>query len=367
MIPFLDLKKLNKIYSEELTYSINEVINSGWYILGEKVKLFEKNFSNYCGVNNTIGTANGLESLSLIFRGYKELGLIKDQDEVLVPSNTYIASILSISENNLVPVLIEPDINSYNLNENLIEEKITSKTKAILIVHLYGQVACTSKIKELAKKYNLKIIEDSAQAHGAEVDNIKAGNFGDASAFSFYPTKNLGCLGDGGAITTNDENLAEVLFALRNYGSDMKYKFKYKGINSRLDEIQAAILNVKLKYLNKDNKRRIKIANYYLDNIKNQKIILPKKFFPDNLSHVFHLFVIRTKDRNKLSEFLKSKNIGSDIHYPVAPNKQKAYAEWSDKKYTIAEKIHGTILSIPSGIYLKDNEIEKVVETINGY
>jgi len=367
MIPYLDLKSTDKPISNEILEAISDVVRSGWYILGEKVKLFEDEFSSYCCVKETIGTANGLDALTLIFRAYKEMGLMKDGDEVLVPSNTYIASILSISENNLVPILVEPDIESYNIDENLIEEKITEKTKAIMIVHLYGQVAFTDKIGEIAKKFNLKIIEDSAQAHGAELNGMKTGNFGNASGFSFYPSKNLGCLGDGGAVTTNDPKLAETIRALRNYGSHIKYENKYKGVNSRLDEIQAAILSVKLKYLDKENQRRIEIAKYYKENIKNEKIILPVKYHPDPLSHVYHLFVIRTKDRKHLKEYLFENGISSDIHYPIPPNKQLAFSEWSDHSYPISEEIHKTILSIPSGMHLSDEDVEKILTVLNQY
>jgi len=367
MIPFLDLKKINQSFPEEIIENISEVMKSGWYILGEKVMAFENEFSKYCGVKETIGTANGLDALTLIFRAYKELGVMKDGDEVLVPSNTYIASILSITENNLAPILVEPDIESYNINENLIEEKITENTKAIMIVHLYGQVAFTDKIGEIAKFFNLKIIEDSAQAHGAELNGVKTGNFGNASGFSFYPSKNLGCLGDGGAVTTNDPKLAETIRALRNYGSIVKYENKYKGVNSRLDELQAAILSVKLKYLDKENTRRIEIANYYCDNIKNDKIVLSAKFNTNLLSHIYHLFVIRTKDRNHLKEYLLDNGIGSDIHYPIPPHKQMAYKEWSNHSYPISEEIHDTVLSIPAGLHLSDGDVEKITTVLNRY
>jgi len=367
MIPFLDLKQINNPFRNEIIDEISDAVKSGWYILGEKVKSFEEEFSKYCGVDETIGVANGLDALTVILRGYKEMGVMKDGDEVLVPSNTYIASILSITENNLVPILVEPNINSFNIDENLIEENITDKTKAIMIVHLYGQVAFTEKIGDIAKKFNLKIIEDSAQSHGAELNGIKAGNFGDASGFSFYPSKNLGCLGDGGAVTTNDPNLAEIIRALRNYGSHIKYENKYKGVNSRLDELQAAILSVKLKYLDKENLRRIEIADYYCNNIKNQKFILPIKYHSDPMSHVHHLFVIRTKRRNHLKEYLLENGIGSDIHYPIPPHKQLAYKDWENHSYPISEEIHSTVLSIPSGLHLSDVDVERIAEVLNKY
>ena len=272
MIDFLNLNKINEVTSQAVSDSALRVLNSGWYILGKEVSDFEEKFSSYCGVNYTIGTANCLDALTLIFRAYKELNVINYGDEVLVPSNTYIASILSIAENGLVPTFVEPDINSYNINPELIEEKITSKTKAILIVHLYGQVAYSKKISKIAKKYNLKIIEDCAQSHGATLNGVKSGNFGDAAGFSFYPSKNLGAFGDAGAITTNDKNLSETVRALGNYGSHIKYQNLFKGLNSRLDEIQAAILSVKLDYLDDQNKRRVEIAEYYLNNIRNEKV-----------------------------------------------------------------------------------------------
>ena len=295
------------------------------------------------------------------------MGIMQDGDEVLVPSNTYIASILSITENNLIPVLVEPNLDSYNIDEDLIEKKISKKTKAIMIVHLYGQVAYNENIGKVAKKYNLKLIEDSAQAHGTQLNGIKAGNFGDASGFSFYPSKNLGCLGDGGAVTTNDSELAATIRALRNYGSHVKYENKYKGVNSRLDELQAAILSVKLKYLDKENRRRIEIANYYYDNIKNGKIILPTKINSDPLSHVYHLFVIRTINRNHLKEYLMDNGIGSEIHYPKPPHKQSAYKEWSNNSYPISEEIHETVLSIPAGLHLSDCDVEKIIKILNLY
>ncbi len=367
MIPFLELKKINGLINEEIMDAISKVVNGGFYILGEEVRNFENEFSKYCKTKYTIGTANGLDSLTLILRAYKEMGVMFDGDEILVPSNTYIATILSITENNLVPVFVEPQINSYNIDELKIENKITNKTKAIMIVHLYGQVAYSEKIGFLAKKYNLKIIEDSAQAHGSELDAVKSGNFGDAGAFSFYPSKNLGCLGDGGAVTTNHKELAEIIRAMRNYGSHVKYENKYKGINSRLDEMQAVILSVKLKNLDNENLRRIKIANYFHNNIKNEKIILPKRQYIDPLSHVFHLFVVRTKNRDKLKEYLLKNGIGSDIHYPIAPHKQLAYADWGSHSYPISEEIHNTVLSIPAGLHLSDGDVETIVNVLNKY
>jgi len=367
MVDFLDLKKLFNLNKDEIIENVIDVTNSGWFILGDHVIKFEAEFSNYCGVKNTIGTANGLDALTLIFRAYKEMGLMQDGDEVLVPSNTYIASILSITENNLKPILIEPEIDFYNIDEDKIQNKINPRTKAILIVHLYGQVAYTEKIYNIAKNYNLKIIEDSAQAHGAEIGGKKTGNLGDASGFSFYPTKNLGALGDAGAVTTNDDDLSDTIRALRNYGSHVKYENKYKGINSRLDEIQAAVLSVKLKNLDNHNSRRIEIANFYNENINNKRIKLPKVKYNDSLSHVYHLFVIRTLKRQELIAYLESKNIGWFIHYPIPPHKQMAYKEWNDQEYPISEEIHNTVLSIPNAPYLSDNDILKIVNVVNEF
>lgn len=365
MIPFLDLKKLNAQYRDELIEVCTRVIDSGWYILGKEVEQFEKEFAEYCGVKHCIGVANGLDALILILRAYKELGFISDGDEVIVPANTYIASILAISQNNLTPVLVEPDLNTYLLDSNKIEEKITPKTKAILPVHLYGQTCEMDKINEIAKKYNLKVIEDSAQSHGAFFNERRSGNLGDASGFSFYPGKNLGALGDAGAVTTNDDVLANAIKAIRNYGSHKKYENIYKGVNSRLDEMQAALLRVKLKYLNNEIENRRKIANYYLTNIKNDKIILPTVRKEDN--HVWHLFVIRTENRDKLQQYLSDNGIQTLIHYPIAPHKQNAYKEWNDKNYPITEKIHKEVLSLPmSGVQTME-ETQRVVEVVNGF
>lgn len=365
MIPFLDLKKLNAQYRDELIEVCTRVIDSGWYILGKEVEQFEKEFAEYCGVKHCIGVANGLDALILILRAYKELGFISDGDEVIVPANTYIASILAISQNNLTPVLVEPDLNTYLLDSNKIEEKITPKTKAILSVHLYGQTCEMDKINEIAKKYNLKVIEDSAQSHGAFFKDKRSGNLGDASGFSFYPGKNLGALGDAGAVTTNDDVLANAIKAIRNYGSHKKYENIYKGVNSRLDEMQAALLRVKLKYLNNEIENRRKIANYYLTNIKNDKIILPTVRKEDN--HVWHLFVIRTENRDKLQQYLSDNGIQTLIHYPIAPHKQNAYKEWNDKNYPITEKIHKEVLSLPmSGVQTME-ETQKVVEVVNNW
>lgn len=361
MIKFLDLYKINEQYREEIDSRIKEVLDSGWYLLGNQDKLFEQNFAAYCGVKHCIGCANGLDALNLIIKAYG----FSTGDEIIVPANTYIASILAISQNGCTPVLVEPSIETYNINPDLIKEKITSKTKAIMVVHLYGQAVEMEKIWEIAKKYNLKIIEDSAQAHGAIYQGRRVGNLGDASGFSFYPGKNLGCMGDGGAITTNDDELAEKIRAIANYGSHVKYCNIYKGVNSRLDEIQAGILDVKLKYLDKDNQKRREIAKYYRENIKNEKIILPS--CKDENSHVWHVFTIRTNKREELQEYLKENNIQTLIHYPIPPHKQEAYKEWNNLSYPITEEIHKTILSLPISPVMTTEEVQKVAEVINDW
>ena len=365
MIPFLDLKGLNAQYRAELIEACIKVIDSGWYIQGNECKEFEKEFAEYCGTKYSIGVANGLDALILILRAYKELGFMKDGDEVIVPSNTYIASILAISQNNLVPILVEPDINTYLIDSSKIEEKITSKTKAILPVHLYGQTCEMDRINEIAKKYNLKVIEDSAQSHGAYYKDKRSGNLGDASGFSFYPGKNLGALGDGGAVTTNDEELANSIKALGNYGSHKKYENLYKGVNSRLDEIQAAMLRIKLKYLDDEVEKRREIANYYLENIKNDNIILPTVRAESN--HVWHLFVIRTSKRDELQKYLFDNGVQTLIHYPIPPHKQNAYNEWKNESYPISEQIHNEILSLPiSGVQSLEDTM-KIVNILNSF
>jgi dTDP-4-amino-4,6-dideoxygalactose transaminase len=364
-VPFLDLKAVNAQYSDELKEAFSKVVDSGWYIQGDACKEFEQNFATFCGVKHTIGVANGLDALILILRAYKELGILKDFDEVIVPANTYIASILAISQNNLTPVLVEPQLDTYNLDPLKIEEKITPKTKAIMAVHLYGQIAPMKEIKTIAKKYNLKVIEDSAQAHGATQDGKKAGSLADASGFSFYPGKNLGALGDGGAVTTDDDKLAEIIRALGNYGSHKKYENIYQGVNSRLDEVQAAILSVKLKYLDNETKKRVDVARYYLENIKNKNITLPKVKNID--SNAWHLFVIRSQNRENLQKYLTDREIGTNIHYPIAPHKQVAYKEWNHLSYPITQKIHKEVISLPISPVLSDEQKKAVVDAINSF
>ncbi len=361
MIKFLDLHKINEQYRKEIDEKIKNILDSGWYLLGKNDEKFETHFAEYCGTKYCVGVGNGLDALTLIINAY---GFGKG-DEIIVPANTYIASILSVSYNGCTPVLAEPDINTYNINPDLIEEKITDKTKAIMVVHLYGQAVEMEKIWTLAQKYNLKVIEDSAQAHGAIYQGKRTGNLGDASGFSFYPGKNLGCIGDGGCITTNDKELADKVRALRNYGSNIKYHNIYKGVNSRLDEIQAAVLDVKLPYLDRDNQRRRDIANYYLNNIKNEKIIMRKTYAED--ANVWHVFPVRTENRDKFQEYLKENDIQTLIHYPIPPHKQECYKEWNNLSLPVTEEIHRTIISLPISPVMTNDEVEKIIEVINKY
>lgn len=365
MISFLSFKDINIPYKEELMNAISDVIDSGQYILGEKVKLFEEKFSLYCGVKHAVGTGNGLDALSLIIRAYKELGIFHEGDEILVSSNTYIASILAITENRLKAVLVEPDIKTYNISADLLEEKITPKTKAIMVVHLYGQIGYSDDLQMIANKYNLKIIEDCAQSHGAVYGDRKVGGLGDAAGFSFYPSKNLGAIGDAGAVTTNDSELAEIVKALRNYGSNEKYHNKYKGVNSRLDEIQAAVLLVKLKYLDIETKKRRDIAVRYLKGIKNKQLILP--YLSSEESHVWHLFVVRVRDRDRFQKYLLENGVSTLIHYPIPPHKQPAYKEWNNERYPIAEEIHRTVISLPLNPTMTDEEVSKIIEICNSW
>lgn len=366
MIKFLDLKKINESYKPELMSAFERVLDSGWYLMGSELSEFERLFAEFCGTKHAIGVANGLDALTIILRAYKELGTISDQDEIIVPANTYIASILAISANNLKPVLVEPDINTFNLDPVHIEQHITGRTKAILAVHLYGNLSDMESINTIAKKYNLKIIEDSAQAHGAMTSRgIKAGALGDASGFSFYPGKNLGALGDAGAVTTNDDNLAMTVRALLNYGSHEKYRNLYKGVNSRLDEVQAAFLNVKLKYLNIEIQKRRQVAEMYLGGITNPKIELPKVGISD--SHVWHLFVIRTNDRVGFQNFLLTHGIETVIHYPTPPNKQQAYRELNYLDFPVTNQIHLEVLSLPISPVLTMDEVNRVITAVNLY
>ena len=365
MIPFLDLKAINAQYRDELIDACTRVIDSGWYIGGSELEQFEQQFANYCGTKYAIGVANGLDALILTLRAWKELGKLKEGDEVIVPSNTYIASILAISANNLTPILVEPCLNSFNINPKEIEAAITSRTKAILPVHLYGQLADMPAIMAIAKRHKLLVLEDSAQAHGASLDGKRAGSWGDASGFSFYPGKNLGALGDAGAITTSDEELAHTLRALRNYGSHEKYKNLFQGVNSRLDEIQAAMLNVKLSHLDDEITHRRKVANAYLEGINNKAIILP--IMENDSAHVWHVFVIRCERRDELQRYLADNGIQTLIHYPVPPHQQPAYKEWNDRVYPISESIHAEVLSLPIGPTMTMEDVNTIVQICNEF
>ena len=366
MIHFLNLKKLNQPFETAFEKKMKQFLEGGWYVLGNEVKLFEIDFATYCGTKHCIGVGNGLDALVLIFKAYIHLGKLQKGDEVIVPANTYIASILAVLQADLIPVLVEPRLETFNINPEEIEAKITSKTKAILPVHLYGQLAEMKAINEIAQKHNLLVIEDAAQAHGSQFsENEKAGNLSHAAGFSFYPGKNLGALGDAGAITTNDDALAEVLFSMRNYGSKVKYENEIIGVNSRLDELQAAFLNIKLKQLDSENEFRRSMAKRYLSEIKNDKIIMPSWDLSQN--HVFHLFVIRTSNRTDLQNYLKENGVETMIHYPIPPHKQKAMECWNLLEFPITEKIHNEVLSIPLNSGLKASEIQHIITTLNNY
>ncbi len=362
-VPFLSLKDVTEKYKDEIHEAALRTIDSGWYLQGQENEKFETDYANYIGTKYCIGCANGLDALIWIFRAYIELGVMKKGDEVIVPANTFIATILAITENGLIPVLVEPNINTLQIDDTLIEEKITSKTRAITIVHLYGQCAYTNKIGEICKKHNLKLIEDNAQAHGCMFGEIKTGALGDAAGHSFYPGKNLGALGDAGAVTTNDESLAKSIRSLANYGSQKKYVFQYCGRNSRLDEIQAAILDVKLKHLDEDVSLRRSVARRYIEGIKNPKIVLPK--INDWNAHVFHIFPILCEERDELQKYLAENGIGTNIHYPIPPHKQECYKEWNDLILPVTEQIHREELSLPMSPCLTDEQIEYVIEAIN--
>jgi dTDP-4-amino-4,6-dideoxygalactose transaminase len=399
MIKFLDLHKINEPYEPQFQQKLKTILDKGWYILGNEVEQFEQNFAEYCGTKFCIGVGNGLDALILILKGYIQLGKLQKGDEVIVPANTYIASILAILQADLIPVLVEPDEVTFNMNPQLIADKISSKTKAILVVHLYGQLANMEEINFVAKEHSLLVIEDAAQAHGAKVNsniempksnnlnleprthnlqlttyntqptihnpkpNLKAGNLGNAAGFSFYPSKNLGALGDGGAITTDDATLAQILFSLRNYGSQVKYHNDFIGVNSRLDELQAAFLNVKLPNLDNENQRRIEIAKRYLSEIKNHKISLP--FYDNSENHVFHLFIIQTKNRMELQNYLIENGIQTQIHYPIPPHKQKALQHLQHLSFPITEKIHDEVLSLPISPVMTDDEVDFVIKILN--
>ena len=365
MIPFLDLKKINALHRAEILEAAAKVVDSGSFILGEEVRGFEREFAAYCGVKHAVGVASGLDALSLIFRAYKELGRLSEGDEVLVPANTYIASILAVSANRLRPVLVEPDPNTFNIDAAKIEALITPRTKAILIVHLYGRNAYNERIREVGGRRGLIIVEDAAQAHGASFKGRRTGGLGNAGAFSFYPGKNLGALGDAGAVTSHDDQFAEVVRTLSNYGSRVKYENLYQGVNSRLDELQAAILRVKLRYLDAENERRRRIAEHYLSSIKNAKLILPADANGDG--HVWHLFVVRTERRDEFQRHLLDRGVETLIHYPLPPHRQRAYREWNAESYPVSEELHRSVLSLPVDISMSDPDLRQVVEACNSW
>lgn len=365
MVKFLDLQAVNGQYADEITAAANGVIRSGWYLLGQATAAFEEQYAQYIDSRHCIGVANGLDALTLIYRAYIEMGVMKRGDEVIVPANTFIASILAITENGLTPVLVEPDEWTLEIDDSLIEQAITPRTKSILLVHLYGRCAYTEKIGELCQQYGLKLVEDNAQAHGCRYADTRTGALGDAAGHSFYPGKNLGALGDGGAVTTNDSELADVVRALANYGSSHKYIYPYKGFNSRLDEIQAAILSVKLRHLDDDNHRRQAIANYYYNHISNAEIRLPLRL--DDDSNVYHIFPVLCERRDELQQYLRRKEIETLIHYPIPPHQQDCYSEWNALSLPVTEHIHQTELSIPISPVLTNEDARRIVEAINSF
>lgn len=370
MIPFLNLKLINAEYRDDLIEACTRVIDSGWYIQGDELRLFESEFAKFCGTKYCIGVANGLDALTLTLRAWKELEKLKEGDEILVPANTYIASILAITENNLTPVMVEPDENTYNLCPKKTAAAITGNTKAILAVHLYGQLAPMHELMALADEHGLLVLEDSAQAHGAAINDKKAGSWGHASGFSFYPGKNLGALGDAGAVTTNDDELATTIRALGNYGSHKKYENLYQGVNSRLDEIQAAMLRVKLQHLDAETQRRKEIALAYAKGITHPSLLQPipaSSTLTSLENHVFHLYVIRSAEREALQIQLANAGVQTLIHYPIAPHHQQAYKKWASQSYPITEAIHNEVFSLPISPVMNDEQVETVIETVSRY
>ena len=361
MIKYLDLKRINDCHDMELRQAIDEVLQSGWYLKGEATHRFEQHYADFIGTKFCIGCANGLDALTLIFRAYKEMGIMKDGDEVIVPANTFIASILAITDNNLVPVMVEPDIKTLEIDDRLIEQAITTRTRAIMIVHLYGRCAYTDKIGELCKRYNLRLIEDNAQAHGCTFGNRKTGSLGDAAGHSFYPGKNLGALGDAGAVTTNVEELARVIAALGNYGSHQKYVHDYAGRNSRIDELQAAMLDVKLKYLETENQRRKQIASIYINKVKNPLIYIPQS----ERDCVWHIFPVFCERRDELKQYLGSHGVETQIHYPIPPHMQHCYSRWNSISLPVTERLSREELSLPCHQMMTDKDAEMIAEIIN--
>ena len=365
MVKLLDLQAITMMHGEEYEAAAKRVIESGWFLQGKENQTFEKDYAQYIGTSHCVAVANGLDALKLILRGYKELGVMNDGDEIIVPANTYIATILAITDNRLVPVLVEPTWENLELAIDKVEAAITHKTKGVMTVHLYGRIAFNDKLKKICQTHGLKLMEDCAQSHGCTWNGIKTGALGDAAAHSFYPGKNLGAFGDAGAVTTNDRELAETIRALANYGSQKKYVFKYVGINSRMSELDAAVLDVKLKYLDEDNQRRQKLAAFYYEHISNPLITLPSRLKDEN--NVYHQFPIFCEYRDKLQEHLNTKGVQTLIHYPIPPHKQECYKDWNDRKYPITEKIHAQELSIPMNQVVSEEDASMVVDAINTF
>ena len=365
MIKFLELKKITALHGEEIKQAVNDVIESGWYLHSDANSRFESHFAQYIGTRHCIGVGNGLDSLTLILRAYKELGVIAEGDEIIVPANTYIATILAITDNNLKPVLVEPRLDTFQIDDSLIEKAITPRTRAIMIVHLYGRCAYTERIGELCRKYDLKLIEDNAQAHGCTYNGKRTGSLGDAAGHSFYPGKNLGALGDAGGVTTNDDQLADTIRALANYGSRKRYVFDMAGRNSRMDEIQAAVLDVKLKYLDEENSRRRSNALYYIKNISNPYVCVPSESYWRE--SVFHIFPLMTSQRDRLQSYLKENGVQTDIHYPIPPHLQRAYSQWGRPSLPVTERIHREELSLPVAQVLTEEECKEVTRLINDF
>lgn len=364
MIEYLSLKRITAMHKDEINKAISNVVASGWYLNGNAVKHFEEHYRTYIGTQHCVSCGNGLDALHLILRAYKELGQLHDGDEVIVPANTYIATILAITENNLTPILVEPDIATLEIDDSRIEAAITPRTRAIMLVHLYGRCAYTERIGNICKRHNIKLIEDNAQAHGCTFNGKHTGSLGDAAAHSFYPGKNLGTLGDAGAITTNDLELTKTIRALANYGSNRKYVFEFQGKNSRMDEIQAAVLSIKLKYLNEENERRKVIAHYFEQHIENERITIPKALNRDN---VYHIFPILCAERDKLQEYLTDNGVQTLIHYPIPPHKQKAYKEWNTLSFPLTERIHREELSIPCNQTMSLGDAEQIAVLLSNF
>ena len=365
MIKFLELKKITALHGEEIKQAVNDVIESGWYLHSDANSRFESHFAQYIGTRHCIGVGNGLDSLTLILRAYKELGVIAEGDEIIVPANTYIATILAITDNNLKPVLVEPRLDTFQIDDSLIEKAITPRTRAIMIVHLYGRCAYTERIGELCRKYDLKLIEDNAQAHGCTYNGKRTGSLGNAAGHSFYPGKNLGALGDAGGVTTDDDQLADTIRALANYGSRKRYVFDMAGRNSRMDEIQAAVLDVKLKYLDEENSRRRSNALYYIKNISNPYVCVPSESYWRE--SVFHIFPLMTSQRDRLQSYLKENGVQTDIHYPIPPHLQRAYSQWGRPSLPVTERIHREELSLPVSQVLTEEECKEVTRLINDF